>query len=504
MSSTFNIVSTTNPSAFTLDSIGRQSGRTGEGISGAAVSSSTIVELGSSQATGLTYDQPQARMLEAWTSTANRRDHVSAQMAINSMAGDAAGRLKGLGAYLLKGYTGEAGSYQQTLLRFFGVRGSEAAAQAQEVAGVQLQATPAQKITLTLKTQSGATVELSIASGASGLSVEMKTSQTLSSKELVAVQDLAEGFEEVIKGLAEVPPRVAINVLNRFDSSAIVSLDLRAVFNKEDSESLTFAFSATAAGRSLKVGNQTGSLDLSVDFSNSQIRGDSAQREKAVSNYLAQIDVAAKRGNGDKALVDLFKNAFREIHANYPEDADTVGRRPLRDYEAAVLSGLADFKAGIKVKAVDSNPMRPGETDYFNYLATQESTLTTDGSAKLTQLRETVLEAAFHKGLKSDKAPFLTTDPRSQNYRYFQVNDRMSSRVTMEHNEFGLVRAGLEQSASKLMKIQTYEQGKLVKEDRIPEQYALIIDFLETIKNLSLDPTERQRQLGELNDRILK
>jgi hypothetical protein len=506
MSSTFNILSaTTTP--LTPDSASRSAlkqGAAATGVTGGAVlaETSAIVELGNQPPEALTYAATLPRVQQIWTAGASD-DAVSKQIATNFAATDASHRLRGLGAALLEGYKGEAGNYRQALLSFTGVPGSAAAEQAQQVADIELQVAATQKFSLSVKTQSGAMVELSIASRADGLGVELKTSQALTGNELKAVQDLADGFEAAVKGLTEVPPRIAIDALSRFDSSAIASLDLRASFSKEGGEPLSLSFSATAAGRTLSVETATGALDLSVDLANPQLRGDQAQRTKAIGNYLTQVDVAAKRGNGDKALVELFKNAFSEIHAYYPDDETTVARRPLRDYEAAALSGLADFKAGLKVTAVASNPMRPGEVDYFNYLATQESTLTTGERTKLTQLRETVLDAAFHKGLKSDKAPILTADPRSQNYRYFQVNDRMSSKVTIEHDELAPVRAEQAQSSSKFTGIQTYERGKLIKEEKLPEQHAFVLDLLETIKNLSLDPAERQRQLAALNDRVL-
>ena len=464
--------------------------------------SSTIVEIGSQPVEALTYPGVLPAVQQVWVGGA-AEDAVSKRIASNFAAGDGSHRLRGLGSTLLEDYKGEAGNYRQALLSFSGVPGTAAVEHARQVADIDLQVMPAQKFALTLKTRSGATVELSIASRPDGLGVELKTSQTLSVNELQAVKDLADGFEAAVRGLSEQPPRIAIDALSRFDSSAIVSLDLRASFNAEGGEPLSLDFSATAAGRSLSIETQTGTLDLSVDLGNAQIRGDAAQREKAIGNYLAQVDSAARRGNGDKALVELFKNAFSEIHAYYPDDSTSVARRPLRDYERAALSGLADFKAGIKVTPVSSNPMRPGEIDYFNYLTSQESTLSIGDRTKLTQLQEVTLDAAFHKGLKSDKAPVLTADPRSQNYRYFQVSDRISSKITLEHDEFGPTRAELQQSAEKFTGIRTYERGKLVKEERLPDQYSMVIDLLDTIRNLSLDPGERQRQLAALNDRIL-
>jgi hypothetical protein len=504
MSSTSRIVSPTNE-LLTPDSVSSLNPRAGASIRADGeplAGSSAIVAIGTQPTEALTYAVPLPSVQQVWTAGTND-DAVSKLIANNSTATDVARRLRGLGAALLEGYKGEAGNYRQALLSFSGVAGSAAAEQAQQVADIELQLVPVQKFALTLKTQSGATVELSIASRPDGLGVELKTSQTLSSHELKAVQDLADGFEATVKGLTEVPPRIAIDALSRFDSSAIASLDLRARFSKEGGEPFGLALSATAAGRTLNVETPAGALNLSVDLANPQIRGDQAQRNKALGNYLAQVDVAAKRGNGDKALVDLFKNAFSEIHAYYPDDGNAVARLPLRDYEKAALSGLADFKADIRATAIASNPVRPGEVDYFNYQTSQESTLAMGARTRLTQAQEAVLEAAFHQGLKSDKAPVLTADPRSQNYRYVQVNDRISSKVTIEHDELGPVSAGLEKSASTLTGIQTYERGKLLKEERTPDQHSAVIDLLNTFKSLSLDPAERKRQLVSLNDQAL-
>lgn len=460
------------------------------------------MELGAQAGEALTYTAAAPPVQQAWTAGAGD-DAVSKRIAENFSATDVSRRLIGLGAALLDGYTGEAGDYRQALLSFVGQPGSKAAEQARQAAEIELQVAPTQKLAMTLKTKSGATVELSLSSSISGLGVELKTSQALTDKELKAVKALAAGFETALKGLTEKPPRIAIEDLTRFDSSAIASLDLSASFSKEIGDPLSLTFSATAAGRKLSVETAGGVLDLSVDLANSEIRGDSAQRAKAMSHYLAQVDVAAKRGNGDKVLVDLFKNAFSEMHAYYPDDPTAVSRRPLRDYEKAALSGLSDFKASIKSTVVASNPMRVAEVDYFNYKTSQESTVETGDRIRLTQSQETTLDAAFHKGLRSDKAPLLTLDPKSQNYRYIQVNDRISHKVTIEHDEFGPVRAEQEQSVSKFMGIKTYEHGKLIKQEKIPEQSSFIIDLLDTIKNLSLDPAERKQQLEALNDRML-
>jgi hypothetical protein len=503
MTSIFNIVSAT-PVAPALDSASRPVSLVQGDVAkdGALAAESAVVDIGKQPLEALTYTAPAPVVQQVWTAGTGD-DAVSKRIAENYATTDVSRRLSGLGSALLDGYTGEAGAYRQALLSFAGQPGSKAAEQARQAAEIELQVAPTQKLALTLKTRSGATVELSLASSISGLGVEMKTSQTLTDKELKAVKALADGFETALKSLAEQPPRIAIDELTRFDSSAIASLDLSASFSKEIGDPLSLTFSATAAGRKLSVETAGGVLDLSVDLANSEIRGDNAQRAKAMSNYLAQVDVAAKRGNGDKALVELFKNAFSEMHAYYPDDPTAVSRRPLRDYEAAALSGLTDFKASIKSTVVASNPMRVAEVDYFNYKTSQESTIETGARTRLTQSQETSLDAAFHKGLKSDKAPLLTLDPKSQNYRYIEVNDRISSKVTIEHDEFGPVRAEHEQSVSKVMGIQTYERGKLVKQEQIPEQNSFIIDLLDTIKSLSLDPNERQKQLEALNDRIL-
>lgn len=502
MSSTFNIVSAT-PIASALTNASRPVSTSDAALAkeGSGTAASTVVEIGAQTAESLTYTAAATRVQQVWTS-GNGDDANSKQIAENFAASDVRRRLYGLGSSLLDGYTGKAGDYSQALLSFIGPPGSKAAEQAQQAAAIELQAAPTQKLSLTLKTHSGATVELSLASSISGLGVELKTSQTLTDKELKAVKALADGFETTLKGLSEQPPRIAIDALSRFDSSAIGALDLRASFSKEIGDPLSLTFSATAAGRKLSVDTKDGVLDLSVDLGNAEIRGDNSQRAKAMSNYLSQVDTAAKRGNGDKALVELFKNAFSEMHSYYPDDPTVVSRRPLRDYEAAALTGLADFKASIKSTVVASNPLRVSEVDYFNYRTSQESTVESGSRTRLTQFRETTLDAAFHKGLRSDKAPLLTVDPKSQNYRYFQVNDRISNKVTIEHDDFGPVRAEQEQSVSKFMGIQTYERGKLVKNEQIPEQNSFVIDLLETIKNLSLDPAERQGQLEALNDRM--
>src|SRR6202000_670504 len=69
--------------------------------------------------------------------------------------------------------------------------------------------------------------------------------------------------------------------------------------------------------RSLHTTGPLGSVQVSVDTSNSLIIGDAQQQAAALSAYLAQFQYEQSRGQGNSSLMSMFESAFAELNSNY-------------------------------------------------------------------------------------------------------------------------------------------------------------------------------------------
>lgn len=454
-------------------------------------------------------------VMPVWESQAG--DMVSLRMEANQDADTLAGRFDGLGAALMNQVGLGTDSLSQSVLLL--APGSASGASLKGLMQSQLHHWADNSISLSITTRTGAQVTLSLASQANGLAASIQVEGgRLTDADRNAIKQLADAFQGAVDGLAEVPPRLALGGLTQFDASSIVSVDLEAsVKLGADDNVQTLSFHADDTQRSLSVRRPSGDIQVSVDMSNAAILGGTRQQAAAMDSYLAQFDAARMRGQGDEALMALFKDGFRELNSNYSSaQAGMQARRQglsLSDTDRSVLSGLADFSASVRQGKTAANPLRPDEVDSFSYSVSQHSSVQggsqTDYS--LFQNRNASLKASYHTALYAGLSPRLTADKNSQNYYYNRIDDRASSTTTLAYRDGRLVKATLAQSAVQSSHLVKYEAGKLVSETQIPAQLFKSWDMTDLLSAIdenrdAQDPqvlAERERTISRLNALVL-
>ncbi|WP_421504567.1 hypothetical protein [Erwinia rhapontici] len=341
--------------------------------------------------------------------------------------------------------------------------------------------------TLSVKTASGAEVELTQASDGSGVQIKVNKG-TLSEAERSALEKLSDGFKKAMEGLTGQPPRLDLSGLTRFNSAVLTSVDLQAKVTGENK--LTLAFHADTNTRSVKSTGTLGTVDISVDMSKRAILGNESQQQRALSQYLKQFDRAQSRGEGNSTLMTMFKDAFTALNSHY--DSSTPAQsRPQTLYlsltrtDKNMLTGLADFTASVTQTPQSPNPIRLSEGDTFSYQVSQTSTLsgTSDQNRHITQKQQSHLTASYHKALTSGLQLALTADRNSQNYFYTQIDDKAESTTEVQYRKGALVSATLDQSASTSTRVQKYVKGELMSDVTTPEQKSTSTDLLGKLQS---------------------
>ncbi|MEN4751096.1 lactate dehydrogenase [Pseudomonas sp. Ps21-P2] len=436
----------------------------------------------------------------AWEYT--RQDKVSLAMAGNFSTSATAGRFQGLGATLLSQLAQTGQNISQSVLRSTTGKALEPA----ELAAAQdrLHSNPANSISLTLKTASGKTIELSLASQDDGLAVQAQVSGgELSDDELNALNAMADGFQSAIDGLTAKPPTLKLDALTHFDAKAFASVELKTSLKLEDGSAQTLELHADADQRSVRMSGALGNLDLSVDLKNAAIRGDSAQQAKALDGYVSQIEAARKRGDGDAQLLSMFEDAFKTLHSQYQDTRvssapQTVNSIELTDTDHGLLTGLGDFSASVSEKSVEGNPGRPGELDSFAYTLSQttQSKGRDQMNRTIVQNQQSQLTASYHKPLPGGQKLALSTDPTTQNYLYYQVSDQASSKTSIGYKKGELVDATLSQSASQSTRIAKYVMGRLEKDTHTPVSTSKTQNFLSVLQQALQQDKEAKQGRG--------
>jgi hypothetical protein len=243
-------------------------------VSVASVTSAVSVSLGQAAASTDTQTYTlSGRTATAWSQRPG--DAISSLMAGNFGLPSLATRFNGLGAAMLKRFDTEAGGFSQSVtLATSGASGASA------IAPADLFATADNQVKLSIKTASGATVELSLGSQADGLSVEVKVSGgELNDAERKALTQLSSAFQDAIDGLGDVPPKLSFGGFTDFDRKVLSSVDFTAR-SKVDGKGAIQAvdFHADAKARSLSASGPSGTVKVDVDLSQPAILGNATQQ----------------------------------------------------------------------------------------------------------------------------------------------------------------------------------------------------------------------------------
>lgn len=451
--------------------------------------SSTTVQLGQTPARSdldpLTYTNKPESMPPVLERKSN--DALTFSLVGNSSSSLLGVRFNGLGAALMQQLSSSGSNFVQSALQFG--TDTRPAAEIESALQKQLHAAADNRISLSIKTASGATVELSLSSQENGLGVEARvTNGKLTESEMDALGKLSGGFQKAIDGLAAQPPRLDLNGLMQFDSNVLASLDLRANVKTETGDQQSLNFHVDDTQRTISTNGAAGAINLKVDTSNLQILGSAAQQADAMRSYLQQFDEAKTRGNADASLIAMFKDAFASLNKNYDAvtpKTDTQASNPisLNTADRQVLSGLADFTAAVRQSGQTINPMRPNEVDTFSYDASQRSSIKGSGQKNyaIEQQRKSSLSASYHSSLNG--GPLLLTDnPKSQNYFYTLINDNQSSTTNIKYKDGLRVNASTSDSLSQSKRVMKYVMGKLEQDRTEPLHSATTQDLLAQLK----------------------
>lgn len=486
MSALPSTVSRSGVSSTTSSYVGssRASSDSAQAQSASTSQSSTIVTLGTNNQ-NLAIDPTYSVSAPIWKVRSN--DAVSTLMGGNFFSSSLSNRLQGLGSALLGMLKDGTDSFTQSV----SLASSEAGAVA--AAGTQQTSYPAAEIKLQIRTQSGVDVEIVLGSENDRLQVQMQSSGDLSEAERTALGDMAAGFQNAIDGLAAKPPVLNLSGLTKFDTKVLSSVDFQSSVTLDKDGPQKLAFHADSTTRSVNVDGPLGSMNVSVDMRDSSIWGNAKQRAAAIDSYLKQFDKAASRGNADKSLVGMFKDAFSQMNSDYvaPTQQPKIS---LADVDHAMLTGLADFKASVKEVTTSPNPKNLSEVDSFAYDASQTTQVggINQFNRSISQQQQSNLKASYHMSLVPDVPLILTSDNKSQNYYYKQIDDTAQSKVGISYTKGVLSEAYSEQSAKQSTRTSKYELGVLTDDSTTPFNASQKRDILESLKPL-LDDLKNEK-----------
>lgn len=425
-------------------------------IEGSRPQSSTQVTLDGPAVAKVVYakpksvEEPQFMPTRTWASP--QQDVISTLMARNGSAGSLADRWGGLGGALLLRFAATPSDYRQTMV-------DDSAPHAAGVAVVDrtsaldtqaLNGAPDEtaKVSLKIQTRSGQTVALKIAvsdhEGRSSLQVEIGSSGPLSSTELEALAQLAEGLDKVLDGLGQSDAlKLDLAKLMDYDSSALSSVDL-TVTNPKPSQALsTFALHLGVDRKTLALAGEAGEIALNLDMNTPVGRVNAQQRQSAVQQHLQQFDAAAQRSHADATLVALFKNAFTQLHAQPPSQAASraeVLSPALERQVQPLLSGLVDFEGSFSGDFERTNPSgavtEVGRADYQLSQKTRVRQIGGTGDMLIAQTQSEKLDA---HSMASRHGGML--DTRTGNYDLNKIQDRNTITTLIETAKGVLTRA---------------------------------------------------------------
>lgn len=411
----------------------------------------TQVTLGQSTGSSVIYAKPQPvepgqfRLTRAWAS--QDRDDISTLMARNLGLGPSASladRWRGLGGALLSRFAATPSDYQQTVAEYQAptaadsVAGS-ADAQALDKSALSDVSVGAATVSLKIRTQSGQTVELRIATNdgseagsSSGLRVEVKSSGTLSQAESAAIAQLADGLDEALEGLGKPgKPQLELGKLMDFDRSVLSGLDLDIKNPKPSQPLSSFSLHVGADGRSVAMKGAAGELAVKLE-SDAPVGASASQRQAALDQHLKRFDAAAQRGRADAALVDMFKSAFSQLHnAQAPAAPGAiVALSGLERSVQSLQSGLADFQASFSGDFENTNEFGAvTEIGRAEYQVGQKTTRQSRGREG-ESIAQVVTESLDAESKKARNRSML--DLQSGNYDLTKVQDSRTITTLIE------------------------------------------------------------------------
>ncbi|MBP1207637.1 hypothetical protein JOD97_005720 [Duganella sp. 1411] len=470
-------------------------------VSGAAGGgASTTVSLGAANQDG--------RQAKAVVWENRTRSTSSMLMARNFADQPLAGRLKGLGGELLKQVAYDGEDFSQSIQQAPGGGQADTYEMLVSPSQVSQHGMGDNRIGLTITTRSGVSVELSLDAGDNSIAVEAKSSGKLNEVERKALGKLSEAFQKAVDGLTEEPPRVDLAGLTQFDSGVLASVDLKGEIKLNPKETQRLEFHADSAKRTVSFSGPDGVAKIGVDLSQPASWGSKEQQAKALNRYLQQVDQAGMRGQGNAAMLSMFKDALVDMNSDYGTPALAPRDMLLTDRDRATTTGLADFTASITQTEVASNPAKSTEKDSFAYELSQKTSISgrSHMDLALSQQQQSHLKARYHAPVSATATLALGLEPQSQNYKYTMIDESASSTTSIAYDQGKLVKASLEMQASRSTRVLDYMFGKLKSDHTSPSGKTMTRDLLPTLDpadgGQSMGDYERAQMLAKVNDAI--
>ena len=292
--------------------------------------------------------------------------------------------------------------------------------------------------------------------------VSVKSSGQLTDGQRKAIAKLADGFQQAIDGLGTYPPTLDLSGLTQYDTSELSSVNLK--FNVSG---ISADFSANNSTRSLSFTGPAGSMNLSVNTSESELLGSGAQRAQAIASYLQQFDNANTEGHGNAEMMAMFKDAFTQLNTE-PAGAVDMSSLGLPPMEQSMLSGPDDFNASLT-----DTPDTLGSTNTFSYQVSQSTTTEGDlQNGTITQTQQSHLQASYQTMVSA----------AAQDYDDVQIDENASSTVKLATEKGILTKASLSQSSSQSTRNSEFVGGKLVSDVTTPPNTSVSEDLLSLLK----------------------
>jgi hypothetical protein len=418
-------------------------------------------------------------------------------------------RFKGLGGELLKQVAYDGEDFSQTVQQAAG--GVQANTYDMLVSPTQVpqHGTGDHQIGLTITTRSGVKVELKLDASDNSIAVQAKADGKLDDAERKALGQLSEAFQKSIDGLSEDPPKIDVAGLTQFDSNVLSSVDLKGQIKINATDTQQLQFHADTTQRTLSFSGPAGNAKIGIDLSQPASWGSKEQQAKALDKYLQQVDQAGLRGQGNGAMISMFKEAFTGMNSDYGTRTIAPRSIVLTDQDRAMTTGLADFTASFSQTEVASNPARASEKDSFSYDLSQKTAIsgTSQLDRGISQQQQSHLKARYHAPVKAGASLNLTLSPQSQNYKYVMIDDSASSTTDIGYDKGVLAKATLEMQASQSSRILRYTLGKLQDDHTTPSGKSMSRDLLTTLEperigQPTLSDTQRTQMLATLNNHI--
>jgi len=451
-------------------------------------------------------NQPPARAL-LWEN--RTRSTAAILMAQNFNSQPASGRLNGLGGELLRQIAYDGEDFSQAVQQAPGGVQANTYDMLVSPAQVSQHGMGDNQIALTITTRSGVKVALKLDAGDNSIAIEAHSDGKLNEVERKALGKLAEAFQKSIDGLTEDPPRIDVAGLTQFDHNMLSSVDLKGQVRTSPTQTQQLEFHADTAQRTLSFNGPAGSAKIAVDLSQPASWGNKEQQAKALNKYLQQVDQAGMRGQGNGAMIAMFKDAFSGMNSDYGAPAIAPRGIVLTSQDRAMTTGLADFSASFAQTEVASNPARATEKDSFAFELSQKTSIT--GTSQLdrgiSQQQQSHLKARYHAPVKADARLALDLSPNSQNYKYITIDDSASSTTNIAYDKGALAKATLEMQASQSIRVLTYTLGKLKDDHTTPSGKTMTRDLLSTLEperdgQPMLSNEQRAQVLARINDQI--